>query len=560
MLKHRLIASYKGEKMRICFYATTIIISLLMSSFSYSMLDEIKKDLHKAKDDIATVIGVVIPSISEYIKGEPRAIINNKYKDKDAFVRQGPGISKGEKKYLIQRTPITKAALEKLTKKDLSNHHIPTIGVAYSGGGIRAMLCATGMRRALKKMGILNAITHEVGLSGSTWMLASCVSSQMSSKDFQAYMIACAQKPFLNPMDEEELLIFEAAAVKAHFKQPRTSVDPYGALMGAKTFHYAKDKMQEVYLSDQANIIKNGESPYPVYVALDANKKIALNQTWYDFTPHEIGNPIDEVYVPTWAYGRKFVEGKSDKDGHTYYPPEKNLPYHEATWGSAFGANWHTIEHEIAKKIGHHDFIEKILKPLEGERPIDCYAQVANYSYKLSDQHTDEYKTFVDAGTDFNLPIPPISGLNTERKAHIMIICDASAGTIGTELEKAAQYMQRHNLPFPKIDLTDIDKTTVRVFKEEDPNVPIVIYFPRISDQELWQAHQDNPKYARYNLSDFNLDHETNNGFAQTIHFDYTQEDAQKVINQMKFNVMVNKKIIIDAIKYGIDRMNVKTQ
>lgn len=544
--------------MRICFHGITIIISLFMSSYSYSMLDEITKDLHKAKDDIATVIGTVIPSISEYIKGEPRAITKNQYKNKEASIRQGPGISQGEKDFLEKRKPITKAALENLTKQDLSNRAIPTIGVAYSGGGIRAMLCAVGLRRALKKMGILNAITHEVGLSGSTWMLASCVSSQMSSKDFQAYMIACAQKPFLHPTDEEELSIFENAAVYGHFGQPRTSANPYAALMAAKTLHYAKDKMQEIYLSNQAKIIENGEYPYPIYVALDANKKIAIKQIWYEFTPHEIGNSIDGEYVPTWAYGRKFIGGKSDKDGYADYPPEKNLPYHEATWGSAFGANWHTIEHEIAKKIGHHDFIEKILKPLEGERPIDCYAKVANYAYKLSDQHTDEYKTFVDAGTDFNLPIPPISGLNPERKANIMIICDASAGTL-TELEKAAEYMERHHLPFPKIDLTDIDKTTVRVFKEEDPNVPIVIYFPRISDPQLWQAHQDNPKYARYNLSGFNLDHETNNGFAQTIHFDYTQENAQKVINQIKFNVMVNKKVIIDAIKYGIDRMNPKT-
>jgi hypothetical protein len=135
-----------------------------------------------------------------------------------------------------------------------------------------------------------------------------------------------------------------------------------------------------------------------------------------------------------------------------------------------------------------------------------------------------------------------------------MIICDASAGKIGNELEKAAAYMEKHELPFPKIDYRNIDKKTISIFKEEDPNVPVVIYLPRISDKELWEQHKSNPQFADYDLSGFDLDHETNHGFAETIHFQYTPENTQKVMDQTEFNIRVNEAKIIKAIEFAVNR------
>ena len=45
--------------------------------------------------------------------------------------------------------------------------------------------------------------------------------------------------------------------------------------------------------------------------------------------------------------------------------------------------------------------------------------------------------------------------------ADIIIIVDISAGQIGDELKKVINYAQKNKLPFPPIDLTDIDKKTI---------------------------------------------------------------------------------------------------
>ena len=77
---------------------------------------------------------------------------------------------------------------------------------------------------------------------------------------------------------------------------------------------------------------------------------------------------------------------------------------------------------------------------------------------------------------------------------------------------------------------------------------------PRISDKDLWEKHKLDPEFAEYNLSGFDLDHETNNGFAKTQEFQYSLEHSTLVTNQTEFNMHVNKNAIIEAIKWCIDR------
>ena len=55
-------------------------------------------------------------------------------------------------------------------------------------------------------------------------------------------------------------------------------------------------------------------------------------------------------------------------------------------------------------------------------------------------------------------------------------------------------------------------------------------------------------------MQGFDLDHETNAGFAQTIHFKYDPQEAEKVIRQTQLNLIANKKAIIDAIAWKINQ------
>ncbi len=114
---------------------------------------------------------------------------------------------------------------------------------------------------------------------------------------------------------------------------------------------------------------------------------------------------------------------------------------------------------------------------------------------------------FVDAGINFNLPYPPISGQRAARKADIMIFVDASEGTIGTELQNVENYAHAHQLPFPAIDYSMVGKQAVSIFKSDtDPNVPVVIYIPCVVDHALLEAHKDDMQELYGILHDFDIE------------------------------------------------------
>ncbi len=522
------------------------------------IVKEIKKDIHHARQDIGTLISIIAPTIGETIRGEELiAITNNRYKNTDAYVRQGTGISEGEKEYRKKRFPIVKAAIETLLKRELQDHQVINIAVINSGGGCRAAFCTAGSLAGAEKIGLLNATTYVTALSGSTGMIAPWISTKKPLPEFKEYIKTCISKSFIDPTDEEESLIYDAAAVKSHFRQPKTPVDLYGDLIGNRLLEGLGENRHMVYLSDMTDIIQDGTYPYPILTAVDATetREAMLNPIWYGLTPHEIEDHHNNIHIPTWAFGRKFKNGESHKGKHTIYPPEKNLSFILGTCWSAPGASVFRIKKELGKALGIEHFLEDTLTSLDSQR-LDFYAKVPNYAYKLNHTKKEEpkIKSFVDAGTHFNLPIPPVSGLCKERKADVMIICDASAGEIGNELRKAAEYMAKNNLPFPKINFENIDKKTISVFKEKDPTVPVVVYLPRISDQKLWNQHKSNSEYTHYNLTEFDLDYETNHRFAQTIHFQYAPENAQKIMDQTEFNMRINETKIIKAIEFAVNR------
>jgi hypothetical protein len=171
---------------------------------------------------------------------------------------------------------------------------------------------------------------------------------------------------------------------------------------------------------------------------------------------------------------------------------------------------------------------------------------------------TRETLKLIDSGLSFNLPYPPVSGERPDRKADVLIFLDSSAGKITKELKKTEKYARDHGLKFPVIDYTDLDKKTCAVFKDEtDFSVPVVIYMPRTSDEQLWQENKLTPEFNAYeNIEGFDMEVCTSQ-FGQacnTLNFEYTEEQAQQVMNQMEFNMVVNKDNIIEVLNWVIDR------
>ncbi len=465
------------------------------------------------------------------------------------------GISEGEKAYRQQRLPIVKAALEKMLNQTLEEKQIPIIAMIGSGGGYRAAQCTTGSLCGADKIGLLDATTYITALSGSTWAVAPWIVTGKPIQEFRGYLKECVAKPFLESTLEEKELMLKAVLEKIN-KKPFTPVDVYGFCLANRLLESLGEKRQMVTLSQLANTISQGTHPYPIFTATDGRETIVTGQTWYEFTPHTIGDRNNNIHIPTTAYGSIFKQGKLKKQTH-----EKSLGYGMGTWGSAFGANIRDIIEEIIKDPAIRKEIESLIpNDVEADRPLHFYAKVPNYMYKMNNVAdktitTNKYMDFVDSGLEINLPYPPISGICAERAPEILIFLDSSAGPVGEQLQKVAAYAQKYTLPFPTIDYTDIDKKTISIFKDEsNPQAPVVIYMPRISDKDLWEKNRSKPEFAQFNLSDFDLDKETSDGYCKTQEFQYTPEHSELVMNQTEFNMLVNRDKIIETIKWCIDR------
>lgn len=513
-----------------------------------------------AKDTATSVSNRVSEAVTsgfQWMMGEPTAVKINPYKDTVATVRTGNELNTNERVYLEKRQPKVKAAFEKMLGRSLDGKYVPKMAIVASGGGYRAMLGTIGSFSAIDQLGIMNATTYISALSGGTWALASWISTGMSISAFRNYIQKTVEKDIHVSSIGEAKNIIDMLSVKLGFDEPITIVDIYGGLLANRLLNHFGSDCQRVYLSQQVERIKNADIPFPIYTAIDARQAVSREPHWYEYTPYEIGSPYFGVYVPSWAYGRQFKDGQSID-----FAPEQSLGFLMGTWGSAFGVHFGRVWEEIVEKIPGttiKSYVEKkLVDPLTGKRINTTWATIFNFMFGMPGKELAERPTikFVDAGIDFNLPYPPISGERPERKADIMIFLDFSGGSLISSMKKIEEYARRKGLKFPQVDYSVLETKTMSVFKDaSDPSVPVVIYFSRISEVELWQAHKSKAEFSKYkSIEGFDFEKCTNNGACGTTSFKYSAENSQKIMDQMEFNIMAHQDQIVEQINWLIDQ------
>src|SRR5579862_1036295 len=505
---------------------------------------------------------IVSPVVVKALKSQEKAIINNPYKDAVATVRVGNNLHPDEAAFRSKRAPKVKVALEKLLGRSLDGKKVPVIACVGSGGGYRAMLCTTGSMVGAEKIGLCNAVTSITALSGSTWALGPWMATGWTWADFRVYLEGIVIRNIFQVGPDVARHIADVFATKLAFNQSVTTVDLFGALLANRLLDGFGEDRQLQYLSHQAAKVKDGNHPYPIYTATDGSEKVVEDAHWYELTPHEVGAASFGVYVPTWAYGRAFYGG-----GSLDFAPEQTLGFILGTCGSAFAVHagfvWDSFAASLSNAMLKQVMEDYVIAPLKGKRIF--WAEVNNFMkgipnipHAYSNLTTRDTLKLVDAGLTFNLPYPPISGERPDRKSDVIFMLDASAGSIPGELKKVEQYARRHNLKFPKIDYTDLDKKTFAVFKDEkDAAVPVVIYMPRISDPQLWQHNKSKSEMNTYsNIEGFNLEACTNQSgqVCDTMNFQYSEQQARQVMNQTEFNMVANKDKIIEVLNWVIDR------
>ncbi|KAF8457558.1 acyl transferase/acyl hydrolase/lysophospholipase [Kalaharituber pfeilii] len=390
----------------------------------------------------------------------------------DARVRISPNLCDEEQAFVRRRRKFIKSALARyldIPEEEINEEDIPVIAMTTSGGGVRAMVSASGSFWACKSDGLYDCTTFTAGVSGSCWMQALYLStlSNASFPRLVEHLKARLRVHFAFPPTALSLL--EAAPTNRYLlrgvveraKRGYTSfglVDVYGVLLAARLLVPANElgvNDDDLKLSSQRKYLENGENPMPIYTCVrheipglrEADKgneaeklKAAAAQDWFqwfEITPFEFYCEDLEAGIPTWSLGRRFHRGFNiDRE-----VPELKLPLLLGIFGSAFCATLNHYYDEIRPFLvglgwGLQKVDSLIIERRHSLKTVHPFepACIPNYVKGLGDflpptcpksLHEAENIQLMDAGMSNNLACYPL--LRRGRNVDILIAFDSSA-------------------------------------------------------------------------------------------------------------------------------------
>lgn len=428
----------------------------------------------KVVEPLKKKLAGIVDTLDDLVLGQIRRKYTiGPYATMRAAVRQGTSLPPQEIEYRNKRKNTVKAELENFLGMRIADNEVPVIGIAASGGGYRAMLGTAGAAIAAEQL--LRCSYYIAGLSGGTWFIGPWMQSGLTPSAFAATIPPKITRDFVSaPADVVHL--FQSLLMRFAFKQPLSPVNIFGRLLAVNIMTGIKNGLFNTYLSDQAEMVKDGKSIFPIYTAV-ATK---LPYQWVEFTPYEMGGDYFGGYIPMWAFGAPFLDGQQQ-----YYTPPFNLHYILAITGSAFAARLSQALGLFEKKIPIEALRKALVSGAE-ELSIGKYriaaAKVFNWTYGMKSlpraQH--ELISLVDAGIAYNLPLEAL----LRRKVDFLLILDFSdAEYVGQELEKAEKELRARGFALPPIEYKGLENNNISVFKDpRNPAAPTILYIPLIKN------------------------------------------------------------------------------
>lgn len=286
-----------------------------------------------------------------------------------SFLREASSISDQEKAWVESRQQYTSSALvDYLDRVELTDFDAaefmqnasspPNIGLAFSGGGFRAMLNGAGHLAALDNRtenadenalgGILQASNYVSSLSGGAWLMGSLIMQNFTSvqqivyddnqiktwdlswghqlfADVQAVALSAALAlgqldkviNYLNSWSFTKGGIAEDLAAKQKAGFNTTITDAWGRLLSRQLFPSKNNYLDSSLWSDIRNydVFKNHQMPFPLVAALGRKPGTYvynMNSTIVEFNPFEMGSfdPSVNSFADLKYIGTKVNNGK----------------------------------------------------------------------------------------------------------------------------------------------------------------------------------------------------------------------------------------------------------
>ena len=468
-----------------------------------------------------------------------------------ATVQLSTSLCPEEKLYLKNRQPFIQKSLEEFLNIKLTDQNTPRIALCTSGGGLRAMFSTLGALSAFEQLNILNSISYIASLSGSAFALSSWIAHKCSVKDIKEILCQEFQQAFTADFEITEVL--KTGITRLLYGQKLSPVNLFGALVANRIFSSFNREAYHIKLSDSVNTLASGKFPFPIYTAISIPQVELPEYTWFEFNPYEIRYQQDifDVHVPSWAFGRSFSQGISQDQA-----PEYSLAFIMGICGSAFTVSLKELADMYKQSIPF--FLQETIESLTSYTDIGTLRIQPGSVYNPLFEHPlafNKYNTkyrlleLIDAGIDFNIPIPPL--MDPARSINCIIIIDSSSSLQGApELKRAEYYARMHNYPFPIIDYTEIENQLISVFQDSDPDTPTIIYIPLLKNM-LYNAKFDPSYYLGFSR------------YLHTFNLYYTKEQAQELSGLLEFTIINQKNLIKDALLqcvYKQTKNNLKKQ
>jgi lysophospholipase len=281
-----------------------------------------------------------------------------------SLLRPATSLSQQESDYIANRKLVASTALRSWlngTGATFDTRQLPTVALASSGGGYRAMLSGAGVVQALdgqdsevSTSGLYQALTYHAGLSGGSWLLSSLIGSTGDTT------VSTLQKELWGPALEKNdiyptniLFAPEGPQIRTDLlaKQQAgfdpTVTDGWGRFLSYQLLRGA-DGGVSTRLSGVPDI-KNFQSaaiPFPIITSLAKTGGIsgsscdpADNAAQFEFTPFETGSWDSGIaaFTPTAYLGTEISNG-SPVDQKCYQNYD-NLGYVLGTSSSKFQEN-----------------------------------------------------------------------------------------------------------------------------------------------------------------------------------------------------------------------------
>ncbi|XP_016067789.1 PREDICTED: cytosolic phospholipase A2 epsilon [Miniopterus natalensis] len=529
-------------------------------------------------------------------------------------VRLGYSLCQEELEFLEKRKVVVAKALKQVLQleEDLQMDEVPLITIMATGGGTRSMTAMYGHLLGLQKLNLLNCASHITGLSGATWTMATLYRDpDWSSKNLEPAILEARRHvvkdkmPALFPDQlrkfREELRQRSQEGYKVNF------TDFWGLLIEA----CLGDERNECKLSEQRAALSQGQNPLPIYLTINVKDDVSNQdfREWCEFSPYEVGMQKYGAFVPTELFGSEFFMGRLMRR-----IPESRMCYLLGLWSSIFSVNlldawnfarsseefFHRWTREKVQDIEDEPLLPEIPKcdanaletsvVIPGSWLSNTFRHILTYRSFVSEFHNfllglqlhtnylqnGQFSKWKDTVLDsfpnqltqsvnhlclldtaffVNSSYPPL--LRPERKADLIIHLNYCAGSQTKPMKQTCEYCSVQNIPFPNYDIQEEGNNNLKecylMKNSEEPDAPIVLFFPLISDTfQKYKAPgvERSPEELEKGQVDI---YGPKTPYA-TKELTYTEAAFDKLVNLCEYNILNNKDQLLQALRMAVEK------